>query len=68
MIYQSDTMDGEAIDSSEKDRLILAHLFRNEHIETARSVQEEVDHLLFHSQQGWRIEGLDCVVIILHNY
>lgn len=49
---QSDTMDGEAIDSSEKDRLILAHLFRNEHIETARSVQEEVDHLLFHSQQG----------------
>ena len=30
-------MDGEAIDSSEKDRLILAHLFRNEHIETARS-------------------------------
>ena len=35
---QSDTMDGEAIDSSEKDRLILAHLFRNEHIETARSV------------------------------
>ena len=37
---QSDTMDGEAIDPSEKDRLILAHLFRNEHIETARSVQE----------------------------
>ena len=30
-------MDGEAIDSSEKDRLILAHLFRNEHIEAARS-------------------------------
>ena len=63
---QSDIMDGEAIDSSEKDRLILAHLFRNEHIETARSVQEEVDHLLFHSQLGWRI-ALDCVVIILHN-
>ena len=35
---QSDTMEGNAIDSSEKDRLILAHLFRNEHIETARSV------------------------------
>ena len=31
-------MDGEAIDSSEKDRLILAHLFRSAHLETARKV------------------------------
>ena len=46
---QSDTMEGNAIDSSEKDRLILAHLFRNEHIETARLVSESV-------QKGFAIE------------
>ena len=37
-------MDGEAIDSSEKDRLILAHLFRSAHL--CLRLHQGADHVV----------------------